>query len=123
MSELQKAADKLIEVVEGLELDVSDAVNDDVSTIAILGGGTLSPGQLANDDIQWVFSHLLGDIVEALDTQDPDVLEQVDPPLIDMAEALEKTIGTITNEDLREQIEELISGDDDAPDETDADGE
>jgi hypothetical protein len=123
MSELQKAADKLIEVVEGLELDVSDAVNDDVSTIAILGGGTLSPGQLANDDIQWVFSHLLGDIVEALDTQDPDVLEQVDPPLIDMAEALEKTIGTITNEDLKEQIEELISGDDDAPDETDADGE
>jgi hypothetical protein len=112
MSDLKTAVEELMGVVENLDVDSSEAINDDVATIGILTGGKLSPGQLQDDEIQWVLAHLFGDISEALESEDVED-EDLDEAMSVFADAVKKAIGEVKDHDLKEQLDLLVSEEED----------
>jgi len=122
MSDLKTATEELLGVLDHLNLDVSEAVSDDVSTIGILAG-KLSPGQLAEDEIQWVLAHLFGDIMDALDDQDAKDLAEIDEPLVAFTKEVKKSVGEISNEDLNDEVESILSDADEGEAEPEAEAE
>jgi hypothetical protein len=103
MSNLPKAAEALIEEVNRQGWENAEAISDDVATIAILG--TLSPGQLRDKEMQWVFSHLVGDILDAMeDNPEAEEGSELEDLLGQFAVELEEAIGTVTDKDLKDQL-------------------